>query len=83
LPAYDSRTCKLSKHLDILEQIERLNGMVDFHKNKSGEKSMQRQYEDMRQEWLEKELEEMEKKLRAYKRKKVQKVKVGGAGKHK
>lgn len=44
---------------------------------------MQRQYEDMRQEWLEKELEEMEKKLRAYKRKKVQKVKVGGAGKHK
>lgn len=43
---------KIARISDILEQIERLNEMVDFHKNKSGERSMLRQYEDMRQEFF-------------------------------
>lgn len=45
----DEKTARVS---DILEQIERLNQMVDFHKNESGEESMMRQYEDMRNEFL-------------------------------
>ena len=45
----DEKTARIS---DILEQIERLNQMVDFHKNQSGEESMMRQYEDMRNEFL-------------------------------
>ncbi|WPP52169.1 hypothetical protein [Catalinimonas niigatensis] len=45
----DEKTARIS---DILEQIERLNQMVDFHKNESGEESMMRQYEDMRNEFL-------------------------------
>ena len=49
----DEKTARIS---DILEQIEQLNQMVDFHKNQSGEESMVRQYEDMRNEFL-KELE--------------------------
>ena len=43
---------KIARISDFLEQIERLNEMVDFHKNKSGEKSMMRQYEEMRREFL-------------------------------
>ena len=43
---------KIARISDILEQIEQLNEMVDFHKNKSGEKSMMRQYEEMRQKFL-------------------------------
>ncbi|MGB3776967.1 MAG: hypothetical protein WA960_01305 [Tunicatimonas sp.] len=49
----DEKTARVS---DILEQIERLNHMIDFHKDQSGEASMMRQYEDMRSEFL-KELE--------------------------
>ena len=49
----DEKTARVS---DILEQIERLNHMIDFHKDQSGEASMMRQYEDMRNEFL-KELE--------------------------
>ena len=45
----DEKTARIS---DILEQIERLNQMVDFHKNQSGEESMMHQYEDMRNEFL-------------------------------
>ncbi len=45
----DEKTARIS---DILEQIERLNQMVDFHKRQSGEESMMRQYEDMRNEFL-------------------------------
>lgn len=37
---------------DILEQINKLNEMVDFHKNESKELSMMRQYEDMRNEFI-------------------------------
>ena len=51
--AIDERTARVS---DVLEQIERLNQMIDFHKDQSGETSMMRQYEDMRSEFL-KELE--------------------------
>jgi hypothetical protein len=49
----EKKTARVS---DILEQIEHLNHLIDFHKNKSGEESMMRQYEDMRNEFL-KELE--------------------------
>ncbi len=49
----DEKTARVS---DILEQIEQLNQMVDFHKSQSREDSMMRQYEDMRNEFL-KELE--------------------------
>ncbi|MFN7115405.1 MAG: hypothetical protein ACK4TA_01320 [Saprospiraceae bacterium] len=38
---------------DILEQIEKLNKMIDFHLNQSGEDSMRRQYEHMRQQFVE------------------------------
>lgn len=41
---------------DILEQINKLNEMVDFHKNESKELSMMRQYEAIRKDFL-KELE--------------------------
>jgi hypothetical protein len=44
---------KIARISDILEQVERQDEMVDFHKNKSGEPSMMRQYEEMRQEFLE------------------------------
>lgn len=48
---------QISEHIarvsDILEQIEKLNQMIDFHKNKSGEESMQRQYEEMKQRFVE------------------------------
>ena len=43
---------KIARISDILEQVERLNEMVDFHKSKSGEQGMMRQYEEMRQEFL-------------------------------
>ncbi|TAK43581.1 MAG: hypothetical protein EPO28_05830, partial [Saprospiraceae bacterium] len=43
---------KIARISDILEQVERLNEMVDFHKNKSSEQSMMRQYVEMRQEFL-------------------------------
>lgn len=54
---------KIARISDILEQIERLNQMVDFHKNQSGEESMMRQYEDMRNEFL----RELEKSLSSFK----------------
>jgi hypothetical protein len=37
---------------DILEQIERLNQMVAFHRDESKEFSMMRQYEEMRSGFL-------------------------------
>jgi len=37
---------------DILEQVDKLNDMVDFHKNESKELSMMRQYESMRKGFL-------------------------------
>jgi len=37
---------------DILEQIERLNQMVAFHRDESKELSMMRQYEEMRRGFL-------------------------------
>ena len=54
----DRRTIdeKIARVSDILEQIEQLNQMIDFHKHQSGEESMMRQYEDMRNDFL-KELE--------------------------
>jgi hypothetical protein len=47
---------KTARVADVLEQIARINQMIDFHKDQSGEESMMRQYEDMRNEFL-KELE--------------------------
>ncbi len=38
---------------DILEQVDKLNNMVDYHKNESKELSMMRQYQAMRSEFLE------------------------------
>ena len=46
----------IARASDILEQINDLNEMVDFHKNESKELSMMRQYEAMREDFL-KELE--------------------------
>ena len=46
----------IARASDILEQINELNKMVDFHKNESKELSMMRQYEAMREDFL-KELE--------------------------
>ena len=37
---------------DILEQIRELNKMIDFHRAESGEKSMIKQYVQMRLEFL-------------------------------
>ena len=45
----EEKTARVS---DILEQVEQLNHMIEFHKNQSGEESMRRQYEDMRNEFL-------------------------------
>lgn len=47
---------QIARASDILEQINKLNEMVDFHKYESKEISMMRQYEAMREEFL-KELE--------------------------
>ena len=48
---------QISEHIarisDILEQIERLNRMNAFHKHESREDSMRRQYEEIRQGFLE------------------------------
>ena len=47
---------KIARVSDILEQLNKLNEMVDFHRNESKELSMMRQYEFMRADFL-KELE--------------------------
>jgi len=44
---------KIARISDILEQIDKLNNMVKFHKNESGELSMMRQYQSMRSDFLE------------------------------
>lgn len=48
---------QISEHIarisDILEQIEQLNRMIAFHKHESREDSMRRQYEEIRQGFLE------------------------------
>jgi len=44
---------KISRISDILEQIDKLNNMVKFHKNESGELSMMHQYQAMRSDFLE------------------------------
>lgn len=43
---------KIARITDILEQIEQLNKMVNFHKKESGEASMMRQYMEMRKNFL-------------------------------
>jgi len=37
---------------NLLEQIDKLNDMVDFHKNKSEDMSMMQQYESMRNDFI-------------------------------
>lgn len=49
---------QIARISDILEQIEKLNQMIEFHKNESGEQSMMRQYEEMKQRFVE-ELKEL------------------------
>jgi len=44
---------KIARISDVLEQIDKLNNMVKFHKNESGELSMMRQYQAMRSDFLE------------------------------
>lgn len=44
---------KITRISDILEQVDKLNNMVDFHKNESKELSMMRQYQAMRSGFLE------------------------------
>jgi hypothetical protein len=43
---------KIIQIADVLDQIERLNQMVDFHLNQSGEESMRLQYEYMRRQFV-------------------------------
>lgn len=45
----DDKTARVS---DILEQIDRLNTMILFHRDESGEESMRKQYESMRHDFL-------------------------------
>ena len=47
---------KIARVSDILEQIGKLNKMVDFHKNESKELSMLSQYQEMKNDFV-KELE--------------------------
>jgi len=42
----------LTEISNLLEQIDKLNDMVDFHKNKSEDMSMMRQYESMRNDFI-------------------------------
>jgi len=49
---------KAARVSDILEQIEQLNKMVDFHENESKEPVMMRQYEALRKDFI-KELENL------------------------
>lgn len=49
---------QIARLSEILEQIEKLNQMIEFHRNKSGELSMMRQYEEMKQGFME-ELKEL------------------------
>jgi len=44
---------KIARVSDILEQIGKLNEMVNFHKNESKELSMLKQYEEMRKDFVE------------------------------
>ena len=43
---------KIARVADILEQVDKLNHMIEFHRDQSGEMSMVRQYEEMRSEFL-------------------------------
>lgn len=43
---------KIARVADILEQVDKLNQMIEFHRDQSGEMSMARQYEEMRSEFL-------------------------------
>jgi uncharacterized protein YdcH (DUF465 family) len=43
---------KIARVADILEQVDKLNHMIEFHLEQSGETSMARQYEEMRSEFL-------------------------------
>jgi len=49
---------QIARISDILEQIEKLNQMIEFHRNESGELSMMGQYEEMKQGFME-ELKEL------------------------
>lgn len=49
---------KIARVSDILEQIEKLNQMIDFHQNISQEESMCKQYQEMKENFL-KELGEI------------------------
>ncbi len=44
---------KIIRISDVLEQIDKLNNIIKFHKNESGELSMMRQYQAMRSDFLE------------------------------
>lgn len=44
---------ELARVLDILEQIKELNRMIDRHKYESQDEFMLRQYEDMKERFLE------------------------------
>lgn len=44
--------------LDILEQVKKLNKMIDLHKSQSGDNFMVNQYQDMKNRFLE-ELKEI------------------------
>lgn len=43
---------QIARISDILEQIEKLNQMIEFHKKESGEESMMRQYIEIRQKFI-------------------------------
>lgn len=44
---------EMARVLDILEQVKKLNMMIEMHKNQSNDDFMVRQYEDMKHRFLE------------------------------
>jgi len=44
---------EMARVLDILEQVKKLNRMIEMHKNQSKDDFMARQYEDMKHRFLE------------------------------
>ena len=52
------KEAKVARISDIIEQIEELNKMIDFHRNHQGDRSTISQYEYMRDEFI-KEINEL------------------------
>lgn len=47
--AFDEKSIRI---LDLLEQVKKVNAMIDLHRSQSGDEFMIHQYEDMKQRFL-------------------------------